>query len=226
MNVEIFKKLDAYFKKHHLSLYMVGGTSRDYLLNKELTDFDFATDASPSELKSLFKENKTPFIHLGSISVKFEGTKVDITCFRQESDYVDYRHPKTIKFIKSMEEDAKRRDFTINAIYIDVEGNCYDFYHGRDDLNNKIIRIIGDPDIRFNEDPLRILRAIRFAILLDFEIEEKTSESMKKNTYLLYKLTKEKVAVELKKAKKINKEKYERLLSYYQINENDFISIM
>lgn len=226
MKLEVFKKLDEYFKKDNLSVYMIGGTSRDYLLHRELTDLDFATNARPEELKKLFKNEKMPFINLGSITIKFEGIKVDITCFRKESDYIDYRHPQKIVFGSSLKEDSTRRDFTINAIYIDVNGICYDFHNGIEDLNNKIIKVIGDPDIRFNEDPLRIVRAIRFAILLDFNIDESTANSMKKHVHLLNKLTKEKVAIELKKAKKIDEKKYFDLLKEYQINENDFISIL
>lgn len=226
MELEVFKKLASYFQENGLLIYMVGGTARDFLLHKELTDLDFATNAKPEELKSLFKEEKMPFIDLGSITVRFEGEKVDITCFRKESDYLDYRHPQNITFVSSMEEDSKRRDFTINAFYIDINGKCYDFYNGINDLNQKVIKVIGNPDVRFNEDPLRILRAIRFAVLLNFDIEEKTSQSMKKHVSLLYKLTKEKVAIELKKTKEINEEKYKELLTYYQINENDFITIL
>ena len=102
MEIELFNSLDQYFKSHGLLIYMVGGTARDYLLKRELTDFDFATNATPEELKTLFKDQKTPFIHLGSISVKYLQIKVDITCFRKETDYVDYRHPKTIEFSKKI----------------------------------------------------------------------------------------------------------------------------
>ena len=171
----------------------------------------------------MFKEEKTPFIHLGSITVKYEGVKVDITCFREEEDYIDYRHPRTLKFIKSLTKDAARRDFTINAMYLDENENLYDVYNGIQDLKDKLIRVIGDGEKRFKEDPLRIVRAIRFALLLDFDIEESTSLSMIKHSGLLLKLTKEKVLNELRKAKKINEDKYYQLLRKYNIDENDFI---
>ena len=223
MSLEILKKLSSYFSLHGHKIYLVGGTTRDYLLNRNLTDLDFATDASPSELKELFKEEKTPFIHLGSITVKYEGVKVDITCFREEDDYIDYRHPRTLKFIKSLTKDAARRDFTINAMYLDENENLYDVYNGIQDLKDKLIRVIGDGEKRFKEDPLRIVRAIRFALLLDFDIEESTSLSMIKHSGLLLKLTKEKVLNELRKAKKINEDKYYQLLRKYNIDENDFV---
>jgi len=183
---------------------MIGGTSRDFLLNREFTDFDLCTDATPNEEMEFLDEVDDSFKKYGTLKVKYLGNKFEITTLRKESSYNDKRHPSEITFIKEIKEDFKRRDFTVNALYIDREKNIYDFSSGRIDLNGNLLRIIGNPDIRLKEDPLRIIRAIRFSLELDFEIEESLIYSMKRNAYLVASLNQDKVNQEIKKALSAN----------------------
>ena len=180
---------------------MIGGSSRDFLLGVDFTDYDFVTDATPDEMKEFLKDANYTFEKFGTVKVKFEGTKADITTFRKEEGYGDFRHPNKITFVKSIEEDYRRRDLTINAIYINKDYEVIDPSNGKIDLENKLIRFIGDPEKRIQEDPLRILRAERFAKKLNFKFEEKTAAAIEKCRYLLDKLNPDKVAEEARKAK-------------------------
>ena len=199
MDLPLFQKYARLYKEHGYSLYMIGGMSRDILLGKRPSDFDFATDATPEEEKAFLPEADYAFEKYGSIKLKEQGIEIDITTFREEGEYLDFRHPSYIKFVASAEKDSKRRDFTINALYINGEGGVLDFHRGLEDLQNKVIRFIGDPETRVKEDPLRILRAERFARRLGFQIEETTQKAMDDNRYLLKKLNPEKVKSEEKK---------------------------
>ncbi len=199
MDLPLFEKYARLYKENGFSLYMVGGTSRDILLGKIPFDWDFASDATPEEERSFLPEADYTFAKFGSIKVIDQGKEIDITTFREEGGYLDFRHPSSIKFVTSAEKDSKRRDFTINALYIDGEGNLLDFHHGLEDLRNKVIRFIGDPKVRVKEDPLRILRAERFARRLGFVIEEESQRAMDENRFLLEKLNPEKVKSEAKK---------------------------
>ena len=201
--IEIFDTLKKVFNAHGFHLYVIGGASRDYLLKKELTDYDFVTDATPSEMKEFLTDANYRFEQFGSVRVKVNGIKVDLTTLRKEKSYADSRHPKEIIFVKNLEEDYIRRDFTINAIYIDENYKIIDFCGGISDLDNKIIRFIGDPTERIKEDPLRILRAKRFAQLLGFKIEENTLKAMEENEGELDKLNPEKIKEEVRKGLKI-----------------------
>ena len=199
MNKSTFTSLATVFNKHGFRLYMVGGTTRDYLLDLDILDYDFATDATPDEMKVFLPDANYSFEKFGTVRVKDGEVKVDITTFREEGKYLDYRHPSSIKFVKTIKEDYVRRDFTINAIYIDEKFNVIDPCDGIDDLENRIIRFIGNPVKRIKEDPLRILRADRFAKKLNFKIEEKTKKAMQKYHYLLDELNPKKVIEELQK---------------------------
>ena len=201
MNKEIFTKLVSIFKENGYRLYMIGGTTRDYLLGLDVFDFDFVTDATPEEIKAFLPDADFTFAKFGSVRVKVDGVKVDVTTLRVEEDYEDFRHPGKIRFVKSLEEDYVRRDFTINAIYIDENFEVIDPSHGLDDLKNKTIRFIGDPEKRIKEDPLRILRAKRFANKLGFKIEEKSQKAIEKLSYLLDKLNPDKIKEEERKSK-------------------------
>lgn len=195
----IFLKYAKIFAEHGQVLYMVGGSVRDYLLGLEVRDLDFATPC-PVETSIQFLENANArYGHLGVLSVKEEDSRIDIVTFRKESGYVDFRHPSDIVFVKDMYLDSCRRDFSINALYMDVNGNVYDFHEGLKDLAHRSLRFIGDPDIRIQEDPLRILRAERFAKRLGFDIEETSLKAMKRNYPLLDKINPEKVNMERKK---------------------------
>lgn len=198
--LESFIELAKQFKAHGFNLFLVGGTVRDYLLHKELSDMDAVTDATPDEVISFLSNVDTTFAKLGSLKYKnSEGLHFDITTLRKESNYLDARHPSKITFVKTLDEDYIRRDFTINALYMDMNLRVYDYCDAQKDLNNKVIRMIGDPDTRIKEDPLRILRAIRFSLVFDFDIEPNLYQTLKDRFYLLDKITPAKVESEFKK---------------------------
>jgi len=186
------------FKKNKYQIYIVGGAIRDALLNKTVTNWDFATNATPEEIQKLFPDS---FYHntYGTVSTKIGQKDIfEVTPFRKESDYSDNRHPDKIIWAKTVEEDLARRDFTINSIAYD-EKNIIDPYGGQKDLSNKIIKSVGDPDKRFNEDSLRLLRAVRFSSQLGFIIEEKTRLSIQKNAQLIKNISWERIRDEFLK---------------------------
>ena len=200
MNKEIFFKLAKLFNDNGYRLFVIGGTSRDYLLNKEVYDYDFVSDATPMDMKKFLPEANYHFEKYGSARIKVDGVHVDITTLRIEEEYSDYRHPSKITYVKEIEKDYVRRDFTINAIYLDEKLNVIDPANGVIDLKNKIIRFIGDPEKRIKEDPLRILRAERFAKKLNFVIEPKSLEAIEKYRDLLAKINPEKIKEEIRKS--------------------------
>ncbi|MCQ2795684.1 MAG: hypothetical protein MJ213_00010 [Bacilli bacterium] len=195
MDLSIFVSLADLFKKHGYCLYLTGGSARDYLLKRDFVDFDLTTDATPSEMKEFLPEMDYTYAKFGNVHSKH----LDITTLRVEGDYKDYRHPSVVRFTTKLEEDYLRRDFTINALYIDSNLKVYDYCHGLDDLKNKIIRFIGDPNKRVQEDPLRILRAERFANKLGFIIESNSLKAMNSHKRLLEKLNSNKIKEEIKK---------------------------
>jgi len=199
MTIKAFETLKAIFNQHGFHLYVVGGTVRDYLLGLPLTDLDFVTDATPEDEMVFLPEANYTFKKYGAIRYPFEGKHIDITTLREEGQYNDSRHPSSVKFVKDPKLDYVRRDFTINALYLDEEYNVLDFAGGQEDLKNKVIRFIGDPEKRISEDPLRICRAERFASVLGFEIEEETKKSIAKMRYLLEKMNPDKLKEEQRK---------------------------
>ena len=201
MQNKLFEFLNKTFKENGFSIFEVGGSVRDELLGLEVYDFDFATNATPEEMLKFLPDANDTFAKFGCIKYKGEFGRAEITTFRVEESYDDFRHPTKIRFVKSLDEDYLRRDFTINAIYKDVDGKIYDPTNGIEDIKNKIIRFIGDPEKRIKEDPLRILRAKRFATKLGFEIEPETAKAMEKLSYLLEKLNPDKIKEEERKSK-------------------------
>ena len=201
MQNELFKFLDKLFKENGFSIFEVGGSVRDEILGLEVFDFDFATDATPEEMIKFLPDANDTFAKYGCIKYKGEHGRAEITTFRVEESYDDFRHPTKIRFVKSLNEDYLRRDFTINAIYKDINDKIYDPSHGVEDIKNKLIRFIGDPEKRIKEDPLRILRAKRFANKLGFEIEPETKKAMEKLAYLVEKLNPDKIKEEERKNK-------------------------
>lgn len=199
MDLAFFQEYARLYQENGFSLYLIGGTSRDLLLGIFPHDLDFATDASPKEEKAFLPDADYAFARFGSIKLKGKGTEIDITTLREEGEYLDFRHPSFIKFVNSPKKDSERRDFTINALYINREGDVLDFHHGLEDLQNKTIRFIGNPEVRVKEDPLRIIRAERFARRLGFRIEPASQKAMDDNRCLLEKLNPEKVKSEEKK---------------------------
>lgn len=179
--------------------YFVGGSVRDRLLNLEVNDVDIATSAQPHEIKEIFTRTVDVGIEHGTVMVLVEGVSYEITTFRTESTYKDFRRPDLVTFVRSLEEDLKRRDFTMNAIAMDAEGYIIDPFSGIKDLNAGIIRAVGNPHERFREDALRMMRAVRFSAQLDFEIEAETQVSIKENAPLLEKIAVERIQVEFEK---------------------------
>lgn len=181
--------------------YAVGGCVRDSLLGKTPNDWDITTSAKPEDMKSVFINFHcidTGIKH-GTVTVVIDGEPLEITTFRLDGEYEDNRHPKSVTFTSNLGADLGRRDFTVNAMAYSKMTGTVDLFGGQNDLKNKIIRCVGDPDRRFNEDALRILRALRFASALDFEIEEKTAQSLLKNCALLGNISEERIAKELLK---------------------------
>lgn len=198
MSVELFDQYSKLFREHGFRLYLVGGSTRDYLLELPLVDFDFATDATPDEMMRFLPDANDVFARFGAIKL---GHCV-FTTFREEKDYADYRHPSFINYVKTPREDYVRRDFTINAIYLDENYNIVDYCGGVVDLKNRILKFIGNPSKRVTEDPLRILRGERFAKKYGLSVENNTMQAMKKYRYLLKNLNQQKIDEELRKQKK------------------------
>ena len=185
------------FRKNHFQIYIVGGAVRNLLLNKGVTNWDFTTDATPEQILKLFKDafyNNS----YGTVSIPVGDLIFEVTPFRKEGEYKDFRHPEKITWAKTVEEDLFRRDFTINAMAYDGK-KIVDPYKGQEDLKNKLIKAVGDPDKRFNEDSLRLIRAIRFASQLGFFIDEKTRVSIEKNSELITKISWERIRDEFLK---------------------------
>ena len=220
MNViSTVKKLESLFKERGFSLYFVGGSVRDYLLFKDFDDVDLATDATPSEIKTFIKNADFTFEKFGFVKVKFEDCKFDITTLRIEEGYSDFRHPKTIKFTKKLDEDCLRRDFTINGLYMDTDLHIYDYVGGVDDLNNKVIKMIGNPLVRLKEDPLRIIRALRFSLTYKFDIDKELSEAIKQSISLLDELNLDKIKQDVKKIKNSSNEEINKIFIEYNIQK-------
>ncbi len=191
-------RFSARFKAAGFSLYIVGGAIRDYLLGLENEDFDFTTDAQPNEVKALFGHVIPTGIEHGTVTVIFEKQMFEVTTFRSEGTYHDGRHPSSVTFIRGLEEDLKRRDFTINAFAAECDsGTIFDFNGGREDLHKRTIRAIGIPQKRFEEDALRILRACRIASKLNFSIEGETLQAMKSEKDNLKRVSSERIREEL-----------------------------
>ncbi|MDY0138424.1 MAG: CCA tRNA nucleotidyltransferase [Candidatus Izemoplasmatales bacterium] len=179
--------------------YFVGGFVRDLLLNKKSDDIDITTNALPETVEKLFDKTIATGKKYGTVTVFIEDEKFEVTTYRVEKDYLNHRKPESVLYTNHLEEDLKRRDFTINALAMDRFDKIIDLFQGQADLNNKLIRAIGNPDERFNEDALRMLRAIRFVSKLGFSVEEKTAESIRNNIEKISHLSNERVLVEFKK---------------------------
>ena len=211
-----FLHLWQIFKDHNYQLYLVGGTVRDILLNIPLDDMDVVTDATPNEMK-FFIDGDYTFSKMGSVKFVFENTKFDITTLRKEKRYDDYRHPTEVVFVKDLETDHLRRDFTINAMYMDNLFHVIDFENGQNDLNNHILRMVGDPYTRLKEDPLRIIRAIRFSLMFSLNFDAELEKAIEASAQYLDMLSKDKIKMELKKFKDIEKEKIAQLFEKFSI---------
>ena len=181
--------------------FVVGGCVRDSIMGKIANDWDMTTSAEPSETLDVFKDFRTipTGIKHGTVTVLIDKQPLEITTYRIDGEYTDNRRPDSVKFTRDIENDLSRRDFTVNAMAYNENDGIVDLFGGVNDIENKMIRCVGDPDVRFNEDALRIMRAIRFSATLGFEIEEKTAESIRKNKHLLKNIAAERTRVELEK---------------------------
>lgn len=183
--------------------FLVGGCVRDYIMKRTCDDVDITTSATPDEIEKVLINNNIKFIETGlkhgTVTVLFNGDAFEVTTYRTDGDYKDNRHPENVRFVKNLSEDLARRDFTVNAMAYNDSTDLVDLYGGKEDIDNKIIRAVGDPDKRFNEDALRIMRAIRFASVLSFEIENETKQAVFKNKELLKNVSSERIFAELSK---------------------------
>lgn len=179
--------------------YAVGGCVRDACLGREPKDWDITTSALPEEVKALFPRTLDTGIQHGTVTVMRGRTGYEVTTFRVDGNYTDGRHPDSVTFTRSLPEDLKRRDFTINAMACGAGGEVVDLFDGQGDLKRRMIRCVGDPDQRFSEDALRLLRAVRFSAQLDFEIEPQTAAALKRHGAALGLVSRERVFAELNK---------------------------
>ncbi len=226
--------IDTY-KKNGFSAYAVGGCVRDALLGKNPTDWDICTDALPLETINIFSEYRiieTGIKH-GTVTLILNSVPYEITTFRTDGDYCDSRHPQSVEFVRNIEEDLKRRDFTINAMAYNKDG-LIDLYGGQYDLEKKIIRCVGNAKTRFKEDALRIMRAIRFSAILNFSIEEETKKAIFELKENLLNIAAERINVEFSKIllsdnTKIYREYHEIFKLFFgdtlNINEENFAKL-
>lgn len=213
---------------HDYEAYYVGGCVRDSLLEIPVSDYDLTTNCIPEKIIEIFQDKKifTVGIKHGTISVLIDDKVYEITTFRHDGDYLDNRHPKKVEFCCDLKSDLLRRDFTVNAFAFNKNQGLIDYFNGFYDLQNKVLKAVGNPEVRFKEDALRILRALRFASKLGFNIENKTKEALLTNYNLLSNVSSERIFSELKgiflgfNAKKILIE-YKDVLCYIlpQLNE-------
>lgn len=195
--------------------YIVGGCVRDAVLNKEPDDWDITTSAKPMEVKKLFDRTIDTGLQHGTVTVMFGKEGYEVTTYRVDGKYEDHRRPNSVTFTSNLVEDMKRRDFTINAMaYNDAEG-IVDHFHGVEDLESHVIRCVGNPSERFDEDALRILRALRFSAQLDFEIDENTKEAIRNQAEFLKDISAERINVELTKL--LMSDHPERLITAYEL---------
>ncbi|MCP1225576.1 NUDIX domain-containing protein [Sebaldella sp. S0638] len=181
--------------------YIVGGSVRDILLGIPPKDYDFTTNIAYSTLKELFKDYNPKEIgkHFGILMIKINGVHYEIAKYRKDIGILNGRHPESVKFVDEIAEDLKRRDFTINAMAYSQKNGLIDLYNGNSDIQNKLIRFVGEPDLRIKEDALRILRAVRFVSVLGFDLEDETKKAILKNKMQLRKISKERIKEEFSK---------------------------
>jgi len=196
----VIKALDI-LKQNGCEGYAVGGCVRDSVLGHTPEDYDIAVSCPPEETEEYFKDYRVieTGIRHGTVTVVVDGYNLELTSFRVDGEYRDMRRPEGVKFTSSLKEDLSRRDFTVNAMAFSPDTGLIDLFDGQTDLKNKVIRCVGEPDRRFNEDALRILRALRFSSVLGFSVEENTAASVIKNRDNLKKISVERIFSELKK---------------------------
>lgn len=216
--VKIPKKVEYIVNKlmeEGFEAYIVGGCVRDSLLEKEPKDWDITTSAKPEQVKALFQRTIDTGIQHGTVTIMLEKEGFEVTTYRIDGEYKDNRHPKSIKFTANLEDDLKRRDFTINAMAYNKKEGLIDKFEGRQDLEKGIIRCVGNAEERFEEDALRMLRAIRFAGELGFSIEKQTEQAIQQKAANLKKISAERIQIELNKL--LSSKQPKRLFTAYKI---------
>ena len=192
--LEVLNKIvDSNFKA-----YIVGGYVRDYVMKRESIDIDICTDAKPKDLLKIFDDAVLPSEKYGAVTLRYQNIRFEITTFRKELKY-ENRRPINIEYTDSLEDDLKRRDFTINSLCMDKDGNIIDLFNGKKDISRKLIVSLSDANTKFYDDPLRILRAIRFATTLNFKLDKNVIEGIKNNSKYLKDLSYDRKKMELNK---------------------------
>ncbi len=187
--LDVALKLLKEITSHSYKAYIVGGFVRDYILGIESKDIDIATNATPKQIKEIFEDSCLPNEDYGSVIVEKKGIRFEITTFRKEIEYDNNRKPVEIKYIDDLYSDLLRRDFTINTICMNEDGEILDYLDGRRDIDNKLIRSVGSAYDKFTEDSLRILRAVRFATILDFELDDEIISAINDTKHLIKNLS-------------------------------------
>lgn len=194
-SLEILKKIND----NGFEAYIVGGYVRDLYLNRRSVDVDICTNATPKELKEIFGNSMLPKEKYGSVTIRYKKYRFEVTTFRKDIKYKNHRSPVKVKYINNLLDDLKRRDFTINTLCMNKDGEIIDLLGAKEDLDNKSIKVVGEPKKKLKEDVLRILRAIRFATTLNFDLDDETKKYIKKYGYLLKKLSYNRKKDELEK---------------------------
>lgn len=195
------RKIIARLEQHGYEAYIVGGCVRDSLMGKSPSDWDICTSVRAEEMMALFEDKRVipTGIQHGTLTILAEDGAYEVTTFRIDGEYLDHRHPKSVAFTRELAEDLSRRDFTINAMAWHPERGLIDLFGGVEDLRDRLVRAVGDPVQRFNEDGLRMLRMVRFATVLDFDYDPATYDAVRKQGHLLQYISKERIQVELNK---------------------------
>lgn len=223
-NLNIALEILTILNSHGYDSYIVGGYVRDYILELKSNDIDITSSATPEEVSKLFKIIPSG-IKYGTVIIDYKNYKFEHTTFRSDGSYTDNRHPMNVCYSKDIKEDIKRRDFTINAILMDKDKDIIDYLSGIEDLKKKIIKTIGNPDLRFNEDALRMLRAISFVSKLGFKIDKDTYDSILRNKDKLQNVSVERIRIEFDK---ISKGKYRESAwkLFYELKLNELFPNM
>ena len=202
MNLNIPKKIERMLQKINSAgyeAYIVGGCVRDCFLKRQPQDWDITTSAEPEQIKKIFNRTYDTGLQHGTVTVSWEGEHYEVTTYRIEGKYDDCRHPNNVTFTKSLKEDLQRRDFTINAIAYHPQEGIKDYFSGQKHIEQKIIKGVGNAAERFQEDALRMLRALRFSAQIGFDIEQKTYEALQQQKGLIKKISVERIRDELEK---------------------------
>lgn len=202
MGIELFEKAQPILEtieNNEFEAYFVGGSVRDYLMNRVIHDIDITTSATPDEVEEMFDKTIPIGKEHGTVNVVYNKENYEVTTFRAEAEYLDHRRPSEVYFVRDLKEDLQRRDFTINAIAMDRNYNVYDYFDGQRDINQQVIRTVGNAQERFSEDALRIVRGLRFQAQLGFSLDAATYSAMQGQIADIEHLSIERIIVEFKK---------------------------